>query len=164
MTLLLLLQLFMSKAVVSKDLVLHIPCLLRIPPKCYKIRVQIAWKKNQQNPPACCEIGSRLLLLLRVARQALVDLMLNWKLHDLFQNKGQIRLLSITNVLCLGNMIMLCVRSCHKMSFGSRYSIKRPSNSLPVEQKRINLSVTSPNASNLPVDSITSVATRIELV
>lgn len=86
------------------------------------------------------------LLLLQVVRQALVDLMLNWKPHDLFQIKGQIPLLSITSISCPGNMIMLCVRSCHKMSFGSRYSIKRPSNSLLVEQKRINLSVTSPNA------------------
>lgn len=76
MTLLLLLQLFMSKAVVYKDLVLCIPCLLSIPLKCYKMRVQITWeKKTNQQTPVKLAVGC--LLLLRVARQALVDLMLN---------------------------------------------------------------------------------------
>lgn len=161
-TLLLLLQLFVSKAVSSEDLgfcILHLFCM---PTKCYKISVQIAWgvKKNQQNtkiqtnrnhnkkPTKTHQHAVKLAVacLLRVARQALVDLMLNWKLHDLLQIKGQISLLSITSIPCLGNMIMLCVRSCHKMSFASRYSIKRPSNSQLVEQKRISLSVTCPNA------------------
>jgi len=51
------------------------------------------------------------------------------------------------------------------MSFGSRYSIKTPSSSLLVELKRINLSVTSEMPfSDLPVDSVSSAATRIVLV